>query len=402
MKKFISYKQSLEILEKAHFRFNKKEKLFISDTLGRVLACDIITKSNSPEFETSAMDGYALKHTDIPKKKLKIVDKSPAGTVVETEVIEGTCIKTFTGSLMPKGSDTLIPIENVFVESETICIKEDVPQGFAVRAIAENYSKGEVLIEKGTVVDFSHIGIMASLNIIQVEVFQKPTIAIASTGSEILDVGEEQTNASQIRSSNHLTLEAIGKKYGANVLQMGIVEDNKNSIIELLQNSLESSDIVVTTGGVSVGDYDFVKDIIKEELGATLLFQGVHIKPGQHLLVAQKGNKFIIGLPGFAYSSTVSFLLYVLPLLFKMRNGNETLKIVDAIIDCNYPKKGDKTTFSACNIEFKNAQYHINFDGKKTGSSAILTNMLGDIALLVQDEKDTDLQKGDTVKVILL
>ncbi len=402
MKKFISYNQSMEILDQLKFSFNKTEKLFISDALGRVLATDIIAGNNSPEYETSSMDGYAFKYDDIEKGILQIIDKSPAGTVVETEVINGTCIKTFTGSLMPKGSDTLIPIENVTIENDTIIINEKVPQGFAVRAIGENFKLDEVLIEAGTVIDFAQIGVMASLNIVQVEVYQKPTIAIASTGSEILDVGEEQTNASQIRSSNHLTLEAIAKKYGANVAQMGVVKDDKQSIINLLQNALSSSDIVVTTGGVSVGDYDFVKDVIKEELGATLLFQGVNIKPGQHLLVAQKDDKFIVGLPGFAYSSTVTFLLYVLPLLFKMKNGDETLQVVEGIIDCDFPKKGNKTSFSACNVCFRDGDYRIDFDGKKMGSSAILTNMLGVVGLLVQGEDDGSLSKGDRVKVILL
>lgn len=402
MKNFISYKESLEILNKTQLSFNKKEKLFISDTLGRVLATDIIAGNNSPEFETSAMDGYAFNYEDIKKSNLQIIDKNPAGSVVETEVVSGTCIKTFTGSLMPKGSDTLIPIENVTVENDTIIINEEVPKGFAVRVIGENYKKDEVLIKAGTVIDFAQIGVMASLNMVQIEVYQKPTIAIASTGSEILDVGEEQQNASQIRSSNHLTLEAIAKKYGATVAQMGVVKDDKESITTLLQNALSSSDIVVTTGGVSVGDYDFVKEVIKEELGATLLFQGVNIKPGQHLLIAQKEEKFIIGLPGFAYSSTVTFLLYVLPLLFKMRNGDESLQVVEAIIDCDFPKKGNKTTFSACNVYYKDGEYHINFDGKKMGSSAILTNMLGSVGFLFQEEDSTDLQKGDKVKVILL
>jgi molybdopterin molybdotransferase len=402
MKKFISYNQSMEILDQIKFSFNKTEKLFISDTLGRVLATDIIAKNNSPEYETSSMDGYAFNYEDIDKGALKIIDKNPAGTVVETKVVSGTCIKTFTGSLMPKGSDTLIPIENVTVENDTIIINEKVPQNFAVRTIGENYKQNEVLIEAGTVIDFAQIGVMASLNMVQIEVYQKPTIAIASTGTEILDIGEEQTNASQIRSSNHLTLEAIAKKYGANVAQMGIVKDDKESIINLLQNALSSSDIVVTTGGVSVGDYDFVKDVIKEELGATLLFQGVYIKPGRHLLIARKDDKFIIGLPGFAYSSTVTFLLYVLPILFKIKNSGEALQIVDAIIDCDFSKKGDLTSFSACNICFRDGEYHIDFDGKKMGSSAILTNMLGDVGLLVQGEDDSNLQKGDSVQIILL
>jgi molybdopterin molybdotransferase len=402
MKKFITYSQSLEILNKINTLKLSTEKIYVADTLNRVLAKDIIADENSPAFKTSSMDGYAIKHEDLQLGKIKIIDNNPAGSIVKSKVENITCIKTFTGSLMPEGSDTLIPIENVLVENNSIIINTVVPKGFAVRNVGENYQKNEILITKGTLINFAHIGVMASLNKTQVEVFLKPTIAVASTGNEILDVGEIQTNDSQIRSSNHLTLEAIAKQNGANVNQMGIVKDDKKSITLLLENALLKSDIVVTTGGVSVGDYDFVKDVIKDELQCEVLFQGVLIKPGQHILFAKKGEKFIIGLPGFAYSSTVTFLLYVLPLIFKLKGSTETLKIVDAIIDDNYQKKGDKTSFSACNIIFQDGTYHVNFNGKKNGSSAILTNMLGEVGLLIQEPDSVNLEKGDNVKVILL
>jgi len=402
MNKFITYNQSLELLNSLNISNNSTQKLFVGDSLNRILASNIVASENSPAFQTSGMDGYAVTFNDLCSKKIKIIDKNPAGSVVDSEVSSGNTIKTFTGSLMPKGSDTLIPIENVTVEDGHIIINQTVPKGFAVRDIGENYKQDEVLIKKGTLIDYAHIGVMASLNIVQVEVYTKPMVAIASTGSEILDVGEVQTNDAQIRSSNHLTLEAIAKKYGADVHQMGIVKDDKQSITTLLQNALEKSDIVVTTGGVSVGDYDYVKDIIKEELGCDVLFQGVNIKPGMHILFAQKGDKFIVGLPGFAYSSTVTFLLYILPLIFKFKNSNESLQIVDAIIEENFPKKVPKTIFSACNVMFKEGSYKVNFDGKKNGTSAILTNMLDNPALLIQEEESSHLNKGDKVKVILL
>ena len=404
-KKFIDYKQSQEILNSLNIKPTNTEKLFISDTLNMVLAQDLIATENSPAFQTSAMDGYAIKAKDLKLGKIKIIGNNPAGSVINEEVTSGTCIKTFTGSLMPKGSDTLIPIENVTVEDNYIIINEKVPNGFSVRSIGENYKKDEILITKGTTIDFAAIGVMASLNISYIEVYSKPIVSIASTGSEILDLGEEQTNDAQIRSSNHITLQAIASKYGANVNQMGVVKDDKKSILNLLTTALESSDIVVTTGGVSVGDYDYVKDIIKDELGCEVLFQGVTIKPGQHIIFARKqsskGTKFIVGLPGFAYSSTVTFLLYILPLIFKFRGANETLNIKDAIIKCNFPKKTKKTVFTASNLEYIDGQYFINMDHKKQGTSAILTNMLGDVALLIQDEDDSNLSVGDKVKILL-
>jgi molybdopterin molybdotransferase len=402
MRNFISYEKSIEILNNISINKQCTEKLFITNALGRVLVKDIIADHNSPDFPTSAMDGYAIKYDDINNDSIEIIDKNPAGTVVEREVSIGVFIKTFTGSLMPIGSDTLIPIENVDVNNNCIRITKKVPSGFAVREIGENYKKDEILIKKGTIIGFAEIGVLASLNISQIEVTVNPTVAIASTGSEVLDLGEVQKNASQIRSSNHLTLEALCKSNGANTLQMGIVKDDIDSITNLLEIALLKADIVVTTGGVSVGDYDFVQDVIKDKLKAEVLFHGVTIKPGMHILIALKDGKIIIALPGFAYSSTVCAILYVLPLIYKFRDAKQSLPIVKARINQNFPRKMDKTIFTACNVEYINGEYTVNFDGKKQGTSAILTNMLESPALLIQKDNSEDIKAGDIVDILLL
>lgn len=402
MKEQIKYDRAVELLSQIEFFNFKTQKIFITQSLGYVLAKDIIAFENSPKLPTSAMDGYAIKGEKQDKNSLCIIDFNPAGSVVQNSVGEGECIKTFTGSLMPDGADTLIPIENVRVEDNMIFITQKVPTGFAVRSVGENYKKDEILIPKGSVIGFAEIGVMASLNIVFVEVYEKPTVAICSTGSEILDLGEMQTNDAQIRSSNHLTIEALSIKYGANTKQLGLVKDDRQSILEAIQNGLNCADIVVTTGGVSVGDYDFVKDIVVEQLGATVLFQGVNIKPGQHVIVARVKDKFIASLPGFAYSSTVTFILFVVPLIFKLRGSSQSLQLVQAILEHDLPKKVSKTVFSACNICYKNGQYFVNTHGKKEGSSGILTNMLGASALIVQSQDECGSKCGDSVDVILL
>ena len=402
MRNFISYDESINILNNLNISKITTEKLFITNAVGKVIANDVIANHNNPEFLTSAMDGYAIKFEDIKNENIKIIGKNPAGSVIETQVTMGTCIKTFTGSLMPKGSDTLVPIENVEVTLDKIKIIKEVPFGFAVRNIGEDYKKDEVLIKKGTVIGFAEIGVLASLNISQIEVIINPTVSIASTGSEVLDLGETQTNDSQIRSSNHLTLEALFKSNGANTIQMGVVKDDIDSITKLLETALLTSDIVVTTGGVSVGDYDFVQDVIKDKLKAEVLFHGVNLKPGMHILLALKDNKIIVALPGFAYSSTVCAMLYVLPLIYKFRNSNEKLPLVKARINQDFSRFQAKTIFTACNVEYKNGEYQINFDGKKSGTSAILTNMLESPALLIQKENSKNIKAGDLVDILLL
>ena len=302
---------------------------------------------------------------------------------------------------MPNGADTLIPIENVTVDGNTIIINEDVPFGFSVREIGENYSKGEKLISKGTKIDFADIGVMASLNIVSPLVYEKPKVAILSTGSELLELGEKQTSDSQIRSSNNYILEAIVKKYDGEPQQLGCIYDDKDTILRSIKSALSQSDIVVTTGGVSVGDFDFVKDVIVE-LGCEVLFKGVRVKPGQHIMVAKKDDKFIIALPGFAYSSTVTALIYLVPLIEKLQQGKCSLKKIEAILREPFNKGHRKAEFTACRVTLESGNYFIDFKGKKSGTSAILTNMLDTTALLVTDESDSSKVAGDKVQILLL
>ncbi len=397
----ISYLEAIDKIKSLNIDTSTK-KVFLSDGLGKILACDIKASVDSPAYPTAAMDGYAIKlQNNQNTDEFELIDYSPAGSVVSSEVRNNTCIKTFTGSLMPKGSDTLVPIENVELNENKVYIKQKVPCGFAVMKVGENYTKDEILIPKGTKIDFAEIGVMASLNIVFVEVYESPKVAICATGSEILDLGEEKQNESQIRSSNHLTIEALAKKYGCDTLQLGLVKDDKESILKAFENGLNTSDILVTTGGVSVGDFDFVKDIVIDKLGATVIFKGVEIKPGQHVIVAQVGNKFICSLPGFAYSSTVCFMLFCLPIIFGFRGNNETLEKVKAIAKSEYKNHTQKTIFTASNLTYTDMRYEIDTFNKKSGTSAILTNLLGNSALAII-EPNTSYKIGDFVDTIIL
>jgi len=395
------FDESMVLIDNLEITRFKTKKLYLMDAVGYILAEDIVADHNSPEFPTSGMDGYAIIHEDQAMGRLKIASINPAGSALREKVIGGTCIKTFTGSLMPEGADTLIPIENVEVEGEEVVIKEEVPQGFSVREVGENYAKGQVLIKAGTKLDFSQVGVLASLNIVHVLVYEKPTVSVLSTGSELLDLGEPQTNDAQIRSSNNYVIEAIIRKYDGLPMQLGCIKDDKESITTAIAEALEKSDIAVTTGGVSVGDFDFVKDVIYE-LGCEVLFKGVRVKPGQHIMVARKENRFIVALPGFAYSSTVMALVYVLPLIAKLQQGKYPLKRVKAKLKEPFTKRAKKAEFTACNVSVVQGEFYVDFKGKKVGTSAILTNMLGDIGLLVTSEEDTSKQTGDEVDVLLL
>ena len=396
----IHFDASMEILRAQRVEKPRAHYRYLTETVGYVLAEDIVAESNMPEFPTSGMDGYAVRHTDLALGRLRITGDNPAGSDLVDSVRPGECIKTFTGSLMPEGSDTLIPIENVTVEGEEIIIDEPVPLGYAVRPVGEAYAAGDVLIPRGTQIGFAEIGVMAGLNVVEPMVFDKPVVAILSTGSELLQLGEEQTSDAQIRSTNNYTIEAIASQYGGAPKRLSTAVDDREGITRILAEAVEQSDIVVTTGGVSVGDYDFVKDIIPA-LGFEILFQGVRIKPGQHIVLARKGDKFILALPGFAYSSTVTALLYLLSLIGAFTHRTLALPMVKATLREPFVKRAKKAEFTACNVTLEDGRYFVDFHGKKIGTSAILTNMLGRSALLYTSETDSSKEAGEEVDILL-
>ena len=375
------------------------ENVFLTDTVDRVLAVDIVTKESSPSHPTSSMDGYAIRFSDQKKGVLKLKARVPAGTNIDQKVQMGECIKTFAGSLMSDGSDTLIPIENVRVDGNEVEILIPVLFGFAVRPVGENYSAGEVLIKKGTVIGFAQIALMAELGFVQVPVFGRPRVAIIATGSEILDIGETKTTPAQIRSSNHVALESIVKSNGADVTRMGIVQDDKELIENKIVDALKDNDIVITTGGVSVGDYDFVKDIIKS-MDLEYIVDRASVKPGRHIRVVKLNSKYIVALPGFPYSAVVMCFVYILPLIRAMQGLSAQTKYIEATIEEEYKKRSPYTEFTACNLQIKNGQFFVNLDGKKRGSSAIITNMLDNSALLRIERKTKTIKKGEIVKIL--
>ena len=211
----LSYESSQDKLSLLDVNSSRVERVPLSASLGRVLAEDIVAQYNDPQFPTASMDGYALLHSDLDSDGIEILGDNPAGNDEKRVITSGVCIKTFTGSKMPEGADTLIQIENVSVDGNIITIDEKVPKGSSVRPIGEGYKAGDILIKKGTKIGFAQIGVMAGLNCVMVKVALKPRVAIVATGNEILDLGEQSQNPAQIRSSNNYTLAALFEQAGA-------------------------------------------------------------------------------------------------------------------------------------------------------------------------------------------
>lgn len=395
MKDFMSYADSLKILKDTINAWEKVEKVAITDALDRNIAYDVKATENYPAKPVSAMDGYAFAFKD-GLNELELITDLPAGSDKGLHVEGSKCVKTFTGSLMSEGTDTLVPVENVEVSGSKIIIKKSVPKGFAVREVGESYKKGEILIKKGTRLTYSEIALLAELGVFHVSVFVRPRVAILATGSEIKDLGEPLDSPAQIHSSNHVGIAMQIRKMGAEPILCEIVRDKAELVEKAIINALKSADILVTTGGISMGDYDFVKGALNENF--SLIIEGAAIKPGRHIRVAKSGDKYIFALPGFPYSAMVMCVLYVRVLINTWFSQEEPK--ITAIMDEDYKKRSTFLEFTAVNLENRDGKIFVNLNGKKLGSSAIVNNLTNEAALLIIPKETEFIAKGEVVEVL--
>ena len=305
------------------------ERIFLVQALNRVLFKDIYAKENIPSFDNSAMDGFALLNEDLlPLKnalpvKLKIAGEVSAGAK-PIPIKKGEAVKIYTGAPIPQGADTVIELELTKVNADEVEILAYKEKGSNIRRIGEDIKKGDLLLESGKVLRGYELGILASHNIVTLDVFRMPRVGIFVTGDEVLDVGQEKTSDAQIRSSNHISIMGLLESMGVKPTFLGIIKDDKESIKNALKR-IEEFDILISTGGVSVSDKDFTKEAVKE-LGFDVKFHKVAIKPGKPMMFATKGDKLFFGLPGNPVSCVINFDIFVRPSIKKMMGYKDIIK----------------------------------------------------------------------------
>ncbi|MDW7674401.1 MAG: molybdopterin molybdotransferase MoeA, partial [Bacillota bacterium] len=259
------------------------EKVCISNSLNRVLAEPIIARENLPPFNRSPLDGYAVCTSDLTTASednpitLNIIEEVPAGKVSNESLTKGTAIKVTTGACLPSGADAVIPFEKTEFTITTVKITEPLQPNSNISFAGEDVAVGEQVIPANTIITPERIGMLAALGYSKVQVFRKPKIALLSTGDELINL-DEPLAPGKIRNSNLYTLAAMVKKLGGDPVLLGIVSDSLEDTAAMLQEASQY-DLVITTGGVSVGDYDVVKDAMTK-IGAELLFWRVNIRPG--------------------------------------------------------------------------------------------------------------------------
>jgi molybdopterin molybdotransferase len=376
------------------------ERVGLAAALGRVAAEDVRSTRAVPAAANSAMDGYAVRHADLATlpARLRIVAVEPAGTVVDRAVEPGTAIKLFTGSVVPVDADTVVKVEDTQASGDVVVVRAAPARGANVRAAGEDIAAGSTVVARGTPLGPADVGVLASVGCATVLVHRRPTVAIVSTGSELVEV-DEVPGPGQVVNSNAYTLAAAACAAGATATVLPIVRDREADIhASLLEAS--RADVVLTSGGVSVGDLDLVKDAL-DALGVERLYWQVAQKPGKPLAVGRLGDRLVFGLPGNPVSALVCFHLYVRPALRRLQ-GHRRLHapLVEASLARSVRKAKALT-------EFVRVQLAWTDDGwvatpLPSQSSGVLTALGSGAALLAGPPALDELPAGGRYAVLVL
>ena len=380
------------------------EKVDIITSLGRVIGEDIFVPRDIPPLDNSAMDGYAVRAADIKGASrknpisLKVIEELQAGALPQMSVKKGEAVRIMTGAPLPKGADTVVKVEDTEKTGEGVRVFQAVPPGEHIRRAGEDVKKGDRVISKGSVIRAAEVGMLASVGRAFVSVHQRPVVAILCTGDELVDVDEGIADH-KIVSSNSYTLAAQVMECGALPLQLGIAKDDPAEIEQMLRQGLRT-DVILSSAGVSVGDYDLVKDILGE-IGFEMDFWGVAMRPGQPLAFGTTHGKPTFGLPGNPVSSMVSFEQFVRPSLLKMMGHKNLFRpVVEAILKEEIRKTPGRKHFMRAKLSLEKDRYVVTTTGPQ--GSGILNSMVEANALLIVPEEKTHIKSGEKVRVQIL
>jgi molybdopterin molybdotransferase len=340
-KTLISFDKGLEIIKRFVVPMGT-ERMDLLHSLNRTLAEDVFSDISMPPFNKSAMDGYACRKSDV-KNPLQVIEEIPAGSIPAQSIGENQCARIMTGAMVPEGADLVIMKEHIdeVGPNLVLCVRESVNTNICYTG--EDIKKGDSVIRKGDVISPAHIAILASVGCVNPLVYNLPTVAIFSTGDELVEPGEIP-GISKIRNSNSYQLMAQAQQMGITPEYLGIVPDNEVLLKELLKSALEKYDVILISGGVSVGDFDFVPKILKQ-LDVNIRVHGMEVKPGKHLLFGEKSGHFVFGMPGNPVSSFVQFEVLVKPFVSAMMGKTRDDTFLYLPLEVEYIRKKNDQLF---------------------------------------------------------
>ena len=316
----ISFDDALSLALKSAQRSNRSEVVVISQALGRIVAEKIICQKNLPSFDNSAMDGFAFKHEDVGSR-VRVASTIFAGDK-PTEILQkGECYKIMTGAQVPSDADTIVPIENCLeVSSESVLLSDDIKKGSSLRKKGEEQMVGDTLIEVGERLTPAHIAMLSAQGIVALSVYTKLDIAVVSTGDEIREPWESSSE-DEIYNANAFGITALLAEHGFDSSYLGSIPDDREATVEFI-STLSRYDVVITTGGISMGDADFLYGAFVQN-GLKKLFHGVNVKPGRPTMMGIMGSTFIMAMPGNPLTTMLNIRLLSIPILRKMQGYRE-------------------------------------------------------------------------------
>jgi molybdopterin molybdotransferase len=381
------------------------EDVAFAEAHGRVLRDDIHATYDVPQRDNTAMDGYAVRAEDIAGASdgapvsLKVVEDLPAGTVAARRVEAGTAIRIMTGALMPDGADTVAHVEITDAGSDVVRVFRSLRRGTNIRRRGEDMHTGDVVLRDGTPIHAAEVGVLAGVQKMSVRVGRRPTVAILSTGDEIIDVGDVVTPG-KVVNSNSYSLAALTREAGAIPRMIGIVRDTREATIAAIESALES-DFVISSGGVSVGAYDFVKDAL-DALGAETKFWQVAMKPGKPVVLSRLRGRLYFGLPGNPVSCMVSFLLFIAPAIRKAMGQKENLlpPIVQTRVMASLKSRGDRRNYMRVRVLARDGE--LVSEPMASQGSGVSTSMVQANGLVIVETGITAVEAGSLIATVLV
>jgi len=413
-----------EALEKLLTRVSilPSEDVAILDSLGQVLAEDVVSGINVPPRDNSAMDGYAVRAMDTvgaaaaAPKLLRVIDTVAAGAISKKTVTDGTAVRIMTGAPVPAGADCVVQFEHTDEAErgrpsagETILeigVLREAKVGLNIRRAGEDIARGATVLTAGTTIRPAEVGVLASLGRDHVTVVSRPLVAILATGDELIEVGRPLPDG-KIYNSNTYSLAALVRRYGGVPWILGIAGDTEEALTASLRQGL-NADMLLTSGGVSMGDYDVVKDVLAKE--GEIGFWTVRMKPGKPLAFGtirgrdRNGTPKSIphlGLPGNPVSSMVTFEMFARPAIYKMMGKKPWQKpVVEAVLDERVVNSDGRRVFIRAIVEKRDGGYRAFLTGPQ--GSGVLTSMSRANGLVVIPEDRAEVAAGEVVRVLML
>lgn len=376
------------------------EYINIESCKARTLAQNITAPFNVPKHNNSAVDGYGLNSADIPVSDtatLAIVGSAYAGTPFNSQINSGECIRIMTGAIIPSGVDTVVMQEHVEVNNNSMTLDQKHKQGQNIRQAGEDIQINECILQAGRFITPADIGLMASMGLTEIKVKRRLKVAIASTGNEVISPGTVQSNTN-IYDSNRFSLQAALDRPDIEIINLGILEDNPDALLKSFQHASQMADLIISSGGVSVGDADHTKTALKQS--GEVNFWKIAIKPGRPLAFGKIEDSVFFGLPGNPVAVMVTFYQFVLPAIEKMlgikdKPLNPVLRVQSTE---NIRKKPGRTEVVRGILEQdKNAQWTVKTTGKQ-GSGILRSMSLANAFIVLEHDRDS-VKAGENVNV---